>query len=552
MTPRHSVCGYAVDWLRSCYSSEWRLGDDSTILTPGRYVFAPENQPFYPGFHCFWARIWTTDDWGDSPPQMGESLSALQRWYNGATPEVFPNAVQIHAPTDPEECGGAIDGFSKWITEEEGGASWTIDAQAARIDFQDSLNCGGTNDNRQKGQATLHVATSIQRQVVLDLTGLVERQNEFFDLGEVYVDGVLAASLWGKGEHLGCTMLAVAASAQVDIGPGNHTITFTGDTIDNLYHVGAFFQLAVDVDPPFDPPPEYWQGFPVQCYLPASPFPPAPRFLPPDIHDPKEWLAWAEIMKELYVSPASAAALVQAKLGPDAGVTFTNHVNNVLPNCIVGVLNDFTVCVIEGTSNEFQVADYVCTTITGQIPIAGGMSNGTWVFASDFFLNFIDAALPNPTGRILVIGHSYGGAIAALLAARFRYAQPNRLIDVLTYGSAQPGDADIALLVESCNHRRVTCFGDPVPEMPPNPIHWPWVIPLIPFPVAQAWGFYFQPRGQALIAVDGTYTFSEETSFDLDYLRQAVNAYLFGDAMVSDFAHTMVETVRRLRLTVER
>lgn len=82
----------AVEWLRSCYKSEWKLFQDYSITTPGQYCFCPEGTPHYGGFHHLGSRIWSTDE---TPPPfpLGEITAAKQRWHNGQTPAPYPAAI---------------------------------------------------------------------------------------------------------------------------------------------------------------------------------------------------------------------------------------------------------------------------------------------------------------------------------------------------------------------------------------------------------------------------------------------------------------------------
>ena len=56
--PACSVCGMAVDWLRSCYQSEWALFKDApTTLIRGRYYFSPPKTGFYAGTTLLASRV---------------------------------------------------------------------------------------------------------------------------------------------------------------------------------------------------------------------------------------------------------------------------------------------------------------------------------------------------------------------------------------------------------------------------------------------------------------------------------------------------------------
>ena len=74
-----STCGYAVEWLRSCKASRWRLfANAPEIVTDGEYYFLPEEAEFYPDWHCLWSREWVTEE-ATADTQLGE-LPGFSRW----------------------------------------------------------------------------------------------------------------------------------------------------------------------------------------------------------------------------------------------------------------------------------------------------------------------------------------------------------------------------------------------------------------------------------------------------------------------------------------
>lgn len=95
MTPGCSTCGYVVEWLRSCYESEWRLFQDRPdVKTPGRYVFSPPGTPCYPSWHNLGSSIWTTDE-RDPEPMLGE-VDGTHRLYSlGVAPLPFAPAALL-------------------------------------------------------------------------------------------------------------------------------------------------------------------------------------------------------------------------------------------------------------------------------------------------------------------------------------------------------------------------------------------------------------------------------------------------------------------------
>lgn len=82
-----------VEWVRTCFSSEWRLFRNNDALVPGRYVRAPAGTPHYDGWHNLGSRDWTSDE-RDPWPELGE-WDGKREYYNGVSPEPFPRPILI-------------------------------------------------------------------------------------------------------------------------------------------------------------------------------------------------------------------------------------------------------------------------------------------------------------------------------------------------------------------------------------------------------------------------------------------------------------------------
>lgn len=74
-----------------------------------------------------------------------------------------------------------------------------------------------------------------------------------------------------------------------------------------------------------------------------------------------------------------------------------------------------------------------------------------------------DELLAHPASRICITGHSLGGAVSVLLAARLvDMGVPSEQIDVVTFGAPAVGNDAFAKKFGNLNIRRVTMSGDPV------------------------------------------------------------------------------------------
>lgn len=109
-----------MEWIRSCYSSEWRLfRAHPEITTAGAYYFAPADVPFYDGFHNLGSRIWH-DANHPKIVDLGEVLDVKPQWVDGRAPAVDVRPAAVGSPNciaAGEDIDGAfetrltIDGF---------------------------------------------------------------------------------------------------------------------------------------------------------------------------------------------------------------------------------------------------------------------------------------------------------------------------------------------------------------------------------------------------------------------------------------------------------
>jgi len=72
---------------RTCYRSKWRIHEDPTILTPGRYYRAADDAPAAPFAHYLGSREWTPDKLNQEFGEWG----GAQGYDQGVPPRVLPN-----------------------------------------------------------------------------------------------------------------------------------------------------------------------------------------------------------------------------------------------------------------------------------------------------------------------------------------------------------------------------------------------------------------------------------------------------------------------------
>jgi hypothetical protein len=121
-----------------------------------------------------------------------------------------------------------------------------------RVDVEDSLNCGGSNDSRQNVATNLDVPGLMECGYYLNVTirGAVEDQNAGYD--KVSFEAATNTPFFeGNENHNRCSMATKQVAKQVLIVT-NSQVRLRYDTVGHLYHTGAYAEIvAANVAAPY-------------------------------------------------------------------------------------------------------------------------------------------------------------------------------------------------------------------------------------------------------------------------------------------------------------
>jgi hypothetical protein len=84
--------------------------------------------------------------------------------------------------------------------------------------------------------------------------------------------------------------------------------------------------------------------------------------------------------------------------------------------------------------------------------------------AYDFVVKYLDRFYAGQ--KLLICGHSLGGAVALLLSEMLRRSPEGYNIQLYTYGAPRAGDANFAIGAKPLVHYRMVAHNDPVPSVP--------------------------------------------------------------------------------------
>lgn len=281
-------------------------------------------------------------------------------------------------------------------------------------------------------------------------------------------------------------------------------------------------------------------GFPLPCYDETSRL--------PDFTSRRWFFQIAQVIELHYASDPQAAVALQAATGSSELVSEFPVMAGQVPGGLVQITDLGTYIVCDGTTDFQQLALQAAYGL--QAPQNAGLygTSPTWQVAAAAWMNRL-FNLGVPSDRpVFFAGHSMGGAVCCLLAAVYRSAQADRLIELLTFGCPVPGDARLSALLTSVFRRHLTAIGDIVPLFPSDaalgfPTLW---VPSIA--VINAWSQWQQPSGRIMLYPSGELRSPAADDFNYQTVLTAAAEIIAGDPVGVIGPHAIAVYRERLGL----
>jgi pimeloyl-ACP methyl ester carboxylesterase len=87
----------ALDWIRRCYVTKFKLFSDSNATVTGRYYEVPPGTPFYPFQHIYGSADWDAKPY-EEQPDFGQVRAATKKWDPGQLPVDLPLPIFVGSP----------------------------------------------------------------------------------------------------------------------------------------------------------------------------------------------------------------------------------------------------------------------------------------------------------------------------------------------------------------------------------------------------------------------------------------------------------------------
>ena len=244
---------------------------------------------------------------------------------------------------------------------------------------------------------------------------------------------------------------------------------------------------------------------------------------------------------------ATVGTMLYQLLGPEAVVKFHEAVG-LMPAVTTVCTDKITIIVMDGTRTFQQIALQGLTSLTrptnqgpfGTVPI--------WWAASQWAHNIAMADGQIAGTPVFLVGHSYGGAAALVLAARYRVASADRLIRFLTYGCPKPGDQRLRTLLETCEGINLCNDNDLITVFPPDAETLTPVIAALGAPQLGVWVNYKRPPNQVKQFDNGQLDPNDLDVTDFSTMLNIATRVLLDEDIAFISGHVIAEYLRRITL----
>jgi pimeloyl-ACP methyl ester carboxylesterase len=241
----------------------------------------------------------------------------------------------------------------------------------------------------------------------------------------------------------------------------------------------------------------------------------------------------------------SVTRVLREFVGPGPTIQFLPS-NGIYNGCTTVVSSTWILVLFDGTRNAQQAALQAFNAVLGPQDFGGLSTNPFWFESSTIGMQKMQLAGQTPLMRVMCVGHSYGGAVACLVAARNKQADAHRTVHFLTLGCPKIGDTRFVRLLQTCNGLNLANDGDLVTVLPPDR-HT--LIPLLPFFPGiglLVWAQWQRALPSALLRSDGSLLPNQQTRTDTATIATLVAQVLAQQALDPIIQHFLVAYGNRL------
>lgn len=263
-----------------------------------------------------------------------------------------------------------------------------------------------------------------------------------------------------------------------------------------------------------------------------------------DVHERTTWCFVATVVKMLYDGDAGVEDVVRDYLPDVLTVLLQLDGTGTLPQYIMWTTPCGRGAIFAGTANFQQACLQVFYGINGPTGVGSYYTAEFWHIAAEIIRAVFNAFAGPHLRRTFLGGHSYGAAVAALLAAGETTRQNLDEYRLVTLGGPRFGNGQVYGLLSDAQSIFLQNEGDPVPSIPPT---YPTLTDMLPIlgPLAFFfWQRWAPPPVQTVIRVDGT-TYESSDWNGGDIAAEAIAAVIRDRGIMPAFADHVIEEYKR-------
>jgi hypothetical protein len=204
------------------------------------------------------------------------------------------------------------------------------------------------------------------------------------------------------------------------------------------------------------------------------------------------------------------------------------------------------IVVVAGATTAREGLDLIGGAMIPGIPVGIARCNAAAVIQAQIIEAVVTNLVPSFPQRVLAVGHSYGGAIAHVLAAGWHQFQPNLTVQLYTQGSPRVGDVRLAAVLDNIDKLRVMNFGDPVCFFPPHFAEAPFATIALGFIQAYNLSFWAHAGGGTVLDNQGNLYGSELPPISLIINDTSLLAWAAGVNGFLNSEHDSATYLRRM------
>lgn len=249
---------------------------------------------------------------------------------------------------------------------------------------------------------------------------------------------------------------------------------------------------------------------------------------PPDCHQKldltiaRNWRYHAHMLWLSYEEPATQGNFLQSFLPCPVLAQVIPNDESDTPGTCIAVTDEWNIVYISGTTTYWQKVVQGATSGAGPFDVGDFSTLPAWFAAATVVRDRILATGQPIRDKWFFAGHSYGSAIASILAAVVKIGFPEREVRLFTEGAPCPGDNRLRAILEPLQQIHLQNVGDPVCSLPPNGHLFDILSWIMTEDMRNAWRLWFPHNRRTAVAADGSYAAVNEVAVEFTTLQTLV------------------------------